>query len=151
MAEWDIQLEDKKIPYSAYTPNGLFTKAMFDFDFFGISNFKFSGTIRVSVSDGFSNDDYYYGPLDSIDYTMDPYSNEIDWSQSTIDNIQSTLSVLSSFANLPFSSVANYDTIGASYICSPADVGSYSDINICFMNANSSYYGISSLATDDFG
>ncbi len=128
---------------------------MFNFDVAGLSNFKYFGTIYVSVSDGFSNYDYLLGLVNSTDFTMNPYSNEIYWSPEVINNIQNTLNILSSFANLPFSSVANYDTSGSfgQYsIASPADVGALSNINISYMNANSrSLLGISSLYNDSFG
>lgn len=141
--------------YIIYTPNTLIEKAMFNFDVAGLLNFKYSGTIYVSVSDGFSNVDYSFGLVNSTDYTTTPYSNEIYWSPEVINNIQGTLSILSSFANLPFSSVTNYETSGSfgQYsIASPADVGILSDINISFMNSNStSLLGSSSLYFDSFG
>lgn len=60
--------------YTTYAPPDVFTKAMFDFDYFGIGNYKLTGSIRVSVSDGFSNLDYLYGLVNSTNYTMNPLS-----------------------------------------------------------------------------
>lgn len=62
--------------FVGYTPTSLFTRAMFNFDASGVSNYLISGPIRVSVSDGFSNTDYYLGLVSSTDYTLNPYSNE---------------------------------------------------------------------------
>ena len=140
--------------YVNYTPTTLINSAMFNFDASGLNNFIYSGTIYVSVSDGFSNTDYLLGIVNSTNYTMNPYSNEINWSLQTISNIQGALSVLSSFANLSFSNVVDYDTSGGGLysIASPADVGMVSNINITFMNASSSsLLGISSISTDTFG
>lgn len=56
----------------AYTPDTAITKAMFNFDAFGLSNYKFGSTIRVSVSDDFSHDDYLnlnYSSFNPILYT----------------------------------------------------------------------------------
>jgi len=140
------------MPYINYSPTGAFAKAMFNFDESGYADYKFSGTVRVSVSDGFSNLDYFLGLLNDINLTMTPLSNEIPWPATTINNIQNTLTVISSFANITFSTVADYDTIGLYSICSPADVGLYSDINICYMVSNSnSLLGQSGLNTDYMG
>jgi uncharacterized repeat protein (TIGR02059 family) len=139
------------MPYISFTPKDIFTKAMFDF---GVSNFIFTGPIKVSVSDGFSNLDYALKLVNSTNFTMNPYSNEIAWSSTVKNNIQNTLSVLSSFANLKFSALTDYDTSGWGLlsIASPADVGLVSDINISLMNANSSsFLGISSGSTDLLG
>jgi hypothetical protein len=142
------------MPYVNFTPDGLISKAMFDFEYAGIQNYKFLDEIKVSVSDGFSNNDYYLGLVNSTDLTMNPYSNEIIWDTNTINNLNSTFSVLAQFANLPFSSVTDYDSRGGGLfsICSPADVGIISDINISFMNANSKLLlGMSSGSSDLLG
>ena len=47
--------------YISYTPSTAIAKAMFNFDGMGVaelSNYKYSGTIKVSVSDGFTVDDF---------------------------------------------------------------------------------------------
>ena len=56
----------------AYTPDTIISRAMFNFDAFGLANYKLSGTIRVSVSDDFSYDDYLnssYSRFNSMLYT----------------------------------------------------------------------------------
>ncbi|NDE54623.1 MAG: hypothetical protein EB069_08605, partial [Actinobacteria bacterium] len=140
------------MPYVSYTPTTVFTKVMFDFG--NIGNFKFSGTVKVSVSDGFSDLDYLFGLVNSTDLTMNPYSNEIVWSAQVKTNIAATLAVISQFANIKFSTLTDYDYSGDYLysIASPADVGLLSDINISYMNSNSTrLLGISSINSDLFG
>lgn len=137
--------------YVTYTPSSLIAKAMFNFDVSGESNFKYSGTIAVSVSDSFGYYDWYYGVVNNIDYTMYPLSPEFSWTQSDLSNIQGALSILSNFANLNFSSVTDYDTNGIYTICTPAAVGlaGVSDINIAFnYNRDSRVLGISGGCLD---
>ena len=62
--------------YISYTPSTLIEKAMFNFDVAGLSNFKYSGTIYVSVSDGFSYNDWYYGLVNDINLTLYPLNPE---------------------------------------------------------------------------
>ena len=40
--------------YTSYTPNGVIAQAMYNFDAFGFTNFRYDGTVRVSVSDSFT-------------------------------------------------------------------------------------------------
>ena len=135
--------------YIQYNPKSNFDRAMFDFQL--LPNFIFSGTVNVSVSDGFSNIDYSLGLINNTDLTLYPYSNEILWSQADKSNISNTLGLISSFANIKFSNLIDYDVSGGGLfsIASPADVGNLSDINICLMNANSTLLsGESSLNLD---
>jgi Ca2+-binding RTX toxin-like protein len=137
--------------YISYTPRTSIEKAMFNFDVSGRQNYKYSGTINISVSDGFSNYDYRLGLVNSTDYTMNPYSNEINWSPIVKSNIQDAFTLFTKFANISFSELVDYDTsgFGAYSIASPADVGIYSDINISFMNANeSNFLGVSGGSSD---
>lgn len=89
--------------YSAYTPTTVIGQAMFNFDPYGISNFKLNGTVYVSVSDGFSFYDWYYGYFDQnlvlATYDVD---TEISWSIQTLVNIEKVLSTYSEFASIPF-------------------------------------------------
>jgi hypothetical protein len=131
---------------------------MFNFDVAGYSNFKYSGTIKVSVSDGFSYWDWYYGLVNDVGRTLSPLSSaEVPWSSSDITNIQGALSILSSFANFSFSSVTDYDTAGTYSICSPYDVGvaGVSDINITYSYNLATYsgqlLGISGGSLNSFG
>jgi Ca2+-binding RTX toxin-like protein len=125
---------------------------MFNFDQItggGLQNFKLSGTIRVSVSDGFSFDEFASGLLGR----MPEYSwGEVYWTQEMISGIQAyTLSTYSKFANLTFTSVTDRDTYGTNSIVSPFLVGwtDVSDINITFyVPTNSSLMGVSGLRND---
>ena len=139
------------MPYISYTPSGLFERAMFNFP---SENYRFSGVVKVSVSDGFSNYDYSLGLVNSTDYTLNLYSNEISWSNEVKNNISEVFEIISSFANIPFERLIDYDSSGNGLyaIASPADVGIYSDINISYMNSNSTrLLGVSSGSGDLFG
>lgn len=129
--------------YSAYTPTSLFTRAMFNLDASGISDFRINGQIRVSVSDGFATGPYALG-LD----------NEVPWQSTNLSNIQGILGVFQQFANLNFATVVDYDTTSISSIADPSSVGPFdlSDINITFYRpSNPDILGESALATDSFG
>jgi hypothetical protein len=112
-----------------YTPQSLIAKALFNFDqTASISNFKLSGTVRVSISDSFVYANYVYSnvyniPISSNIYTSLPSGSGM-WTLSQLSNIQTILDSYSSFANISFSSVANYSGN------TPANVGNNSDINI---------------------
>ena len=85
--------------YISYTPLSLFDKALFNFPNY---QYKYSGTIKVSLSDGFAYAYYSFGLLSDSKFTMYPYSGEINWDSSDVADVQNILSVLSSFANLNF-------------------------------------------------
>ncbi|MCA6258944.1 MAG: hypothetical protein IM650_12720, partial [Phenylobacterium sp.] len=139
-----------------FNPNSVFAKAMFDFDYNGLSNFFFNGIIKISVSDGFEDADRASGLVKNADYTMYPYSAEIDWTETVKNNIKDTFNILSQFFGAQFSNLNDYDTVNFSNgqidtIANPYDVGSYSDINITFMVPDDpTLAGISGLNLDSF-
>ncbi|WP_225011228.1 M12 family metallopeptidase [Novosphingobium percolationis] len=123
----------------SYSPNTLISKAMFNFDAFGLSDFKVDGTIRVSVSD-----------------FVDPdtgATQEIDWDAATLANIYGAFTLMAQFAAISFTEVTDYDTAGTSDIASQIDVGAadVSDFNITlfFDDTDSNFLGISGGGLDD--
>lgn len=140
----------------SYTPNNVIAKAMFNFDAFGLSDFKLNGTIRVSVSDDFSYDDYLspdYSQLNSILYTAG--SNEVTWTIRMESNIQEILQTYSQFANITFQWVGDFNTSASSsdFTPNPEDVGraNVSDININWIyRSDVGFAGISGGSSDDF-
>lgn len=140
----------------AYTPDTVITKAMFNFDAFGLSNYKLSGTIRVSVSDDFSQDDYLsssYSNFNSILYTTK--ANEVTWTTRMQSNIQAILQTYSQFANTTFQWVGDYDSFASSADTTPnpEDVGraDVSDININWIyRSDVNFAGISGGDSDNF-
>ena len=46
--------------FLTYSPTSIVAKAMFNFDAFGVANFKVSGIVRVSVSDDFNVEVDYF-------------------------------------------------------------------------------------------
>ena len=139
-----------------YTPESIITKAMFNFDAFGLSNYKLTGTIRVSVSDDFSYNDYLspnYSRFNSILYTAG--SNEVTWTTRMESNIQEILQTYSQFANINFQWVGDFDTFTSSsdFTPNPEDVGraNVSDININWIyRSDVNFAGISGGNSDSF-
>ena len=126
--------------YSIYQPTTPFTQAMFNFDASGFPNYRLTGLIRVSVSDGFAT-----GPLSL------GADSEVPWQPSNLSNIQDILGVFQQFANLNFATVVDYDTTATNSIANPLNVGAFdlSDINITFFRpANPDTLGESGLSTD---
>jgi hypothetical protein len=126
-----------------YSPVTAIEKAMFNFDIYGKTNFKLSGQIAISVSDSFSYSDYISGrTTSSMSWTSSP---EYSWSAIQVKDIDAIANIFSSFANLNFKSVINYDTTPTSSIATPRNVGISSDINISIVNRPdiSSWLGIS--------
>ncbi len=139
-----------------YTPNTIITKAMFNFDAFGLSDYKLSGTIRVSVSDDFSYSDYLnpnYSHFNPILYTAG--ASEVTWTPQMTSNIQDILQTYSQFANITFQWVGDYNTFssGTDTTPNPEDVGraGVSDININWIyRSDVNFAGISGGSSDDF-
>jgi len=66
--------------YIGYYPNTILTRAMFNFDEIGWSDFKLNGSIGVSVSDTFSFEDWSLDLNDPIAWELHTTaSNEILW------------------------------------------------------------------------
>lgn len=116
----------------SYSPQGIVEKALFNFDAMGLSDFKLVGTITVSVSDSFSYADY------ARNLTNNRYAwtgvPEYPWTVTQVNDIEAIDGIFSSFANVHFSSVTNYDYTPTSAIATPRDVGALSDINISLVH-----------------
>lgn len=140
----------------AYTPDTIISRAMFNFDAFGLANYKLSGAVRVSVSDDFSYDDYLnpgYSRFNSMLYTAG--ANEVTWTSQMTSNIQDILQTYSQFANITFQWVGDYDTFssGTDTTPNPEDVGraGVSDININWIyRSDVNFAGISGGSSDNF-
>ncbi len=141
---------------TAYTPDTAITKAMFNFDAFGLPNYKLSGAIRVSVSDNFSHDDYLssnYSNFNSILYTRG--ASEVAWTTRMESNIQAILQTYSQFANTTFQWIGDYDSFVSSTDATPnpEDIGraDVSDININWIyRSDVNFAGISGGNADMF-
>lgn len=141
--------------YIDYFPASSIAKAMFNFDAFGVSNFRYSGTITVSTSDNFSYGDYlsisysdFYGAL----YTSSSFSGESPWSGQTSANIQEILGIYRQFANINFAWQGDYDVIGTDSTVNPEDLGRarVSDINITWTyRPDVQYAGVSGGNSDN--
>lgn len=141
--------------YVGYAPATTIGRAMFNFDAFaGMSNYKYSGVVRVSVSDAFSYSDYidpYYSAFYSQLYTYG--SEEVVWTSQMIGNVQDVLAIYSQFCNISFQFAGDYDTFtsGSDYTVNPEDVGRFnlSDINITLINRfDGTFAGISGANSD---
>jgi hypothetical protein len=140
----------------AYTPDTGITQAMFNFDAFGLSNYKLGGIIRVSVSDDFSQNDYLnsnYSSFNPILYTSG--TTEVTWTARMESNIQAILQTYSQFANITFQWLGDYDSLtnGVDTTPNPEDVGrtGVSDININWIyRSDVNFAGISGGNADNF-
>lgn len=132
--------------YVSYTPTGTFDSALFNFDSIAaISNFKYSGTVTVSVSAPFSFQDYLdILPLQDLAYTdfaMDP------WSAGQVAQLNLITATYSNFINLQFSAATNYSVSNPGF--NPQDVGSASNINVSIVYRDDlGWSGISSINAD---
>jgi len=127
-----------------YSPTNLVSNALFNFDIFGLTNFKLSGTVNLSISDSFTLPQYIaaFPAIPSFLYTS-LVSGSGNWTQTQISNIELLTSTYSNFINLSFSSVSNYSGM------SPENVGNSSDINISLIyRPELQFSGISALGTD---
>ena len=111
--------------YVPYTPTSIVEKALFNLDVFGMSNYKISGTVGMSVSDSFTRAQYESSsPSISEDIYTSLTSGSGAWTPTQLANIDLLTARFSSFINLHFSPVV--DKSGST----PAQVGNTSDINI---------------------
>lgn len=111
-----------------YTPVTVAGRALFNFDDFGYANYKYSGTVNISVSDAFTYSDYVrsystFSVLSGDVYT-DFASGSAGWTSTQLSNIQQIANTFTNFANVKFSNVTNYSGF------TPAQVGDSSDVNI---------------------
>lgn len=137
--------------YSSYAPTSPIGRAMFNFDVYGISNFKLTGTVRVSVSDSFNSSDYLNFHFDSDLYTTG--SNEVAWTAQMVANIQDVLGIFSQFANIPFEWKGDYEASppGSDTTPNSMDVGlaNLSDININWISRSDvDFAGVSGINSD---
>ncbi len=128
--------------YAAYNPTSLVGRALFNFDEFGFSNFKYTGAVSVSVSDSLT-----WAQATSAGYSTSIYTSANtgngNWTAAQLKNIDAITSVYSNFINLKFSPVVNYSGTH------PVNVGSLSDINISLVvRADVEFSGISSINLD---
>ncbi len=141
--------------FSNYSPVSLIGKAMFNFDAFGMVNYRLSGTVRVSTSDNFSYDDYLsigYSSFYASLYTSAQFNGEFNWSTDRTANLQEILSIYRQFANINFAWQGDYDSAGTDTSINPEDVGraNVSDINITWTyRTDAGFAGISGVNRDD--
>lgn len=114
--------------YVAYTPTSVIGTALFNLDAFGMPNYRFSGTVGVSVSDSFTEAQYLSSatPLSEDVYTSLSSGNTA-WTTAQLANIDAITAIYSRFIALRFSPVADYSG------STPTIVATKSDINISFI------------------
>ena len=111
--------------YVSYTPTGIVEKALFNLDAFGMSNYKISGTVAVTVSDSFTRAQYEAtSPKMSDSVYTSLITGDGGWSPAQLANIDAVTARYASFINVKFLPVV--DRSGST----PAQVGTSSDINI---------------------
>ena len=136
--------------YVSYSPGTTIAKALFNFDATGYDNFKYSGTIRVSLSDAFTSADYSASPFWSELYTFG--SNETAWTAQIQANIQEILQIFTQFVNVSFDWKGHFDNSpGSDSTPNPEDVGlaGLSDINISrIYRSDVDFGGVSGIDSD---
>ena len=128
-----------------YSPTNLVSNALFNFDIFGLTNFKLSGTVNLSISDSFTLPQYIaaFPAIPSFLYTS-LVSGSGNWTQTQISNIELLTSTYSNFINLGFTAVVNYPE------STPAMVGTNSDINISLIyRTDWPFAGASAVGSDN--
>ena len=131
-----------------FTPTGTIAKALFNFDAFGIADYRLTGAINVSVSDAFTLGQYLHGyPVLSNQIYTSLASGNGNWNAGQLANINTITGAYANFANLNIATVVNYSGY------SPAQVGVTSDINISLIyRTDLDFSGRAALGTDsDFG
>lgn len=142
--------------YVSYSPSSAISRAMFNFDVYsGWQNFKTSGVVRVSVSDGFSYGDYrgflysnFYNGL----YFDRTSSGEVYWDGVMLAGVQEILSIYNQFADLNLRWAGDFDS-GADGSPNPEDVGlaGLSEINITWIDRSDvGFAGLSGGDDDEF-
>jgi Ca2+-binding RTX toxin-like protein len=131
----------------SYSPDTLIGRALFNFTEMGLTNFKVSGKISVSVSSSFTYSDYLYsramyGSLISSDVYSD---YPISWTASQIANLESILENYMQLTNLSFGDISNFNNL------TPAQTGT-SDINISIISRpDNDWAGVSSINENFYG
>ena len=128
--------------YVTHNPTSLIGRALFNFDEFGAANFKYTGVVRVSVSDSFT-----YAQATASNYSDSVYTvssfGRLGWTAAQIANIDALLTTFQAFSGLKFSAVTNYSGN------TPLQVGGLSDINISFVSQpDGDFAGESSINQD---
>jgi serralysin len=129
-----------------YTPTSTIAKALFNFDAFGLSNFRLSGTVNVSISAPFVYSQYLNGFGNNNTWTPDVPA--VYWNTSQVDNINSVLIIYEQFIHVSFSSVSDHTNY------SPSGVGTLTDTDInlfLISRADLQFAGQSSINYDFFG
>jgi hypothetical protein len=131
----------------SYSPSGVIDKALFNFDGMnsGLTNFKLSGVVTVSISQPFMYSQYLSGYGSS--WTWTPDVNAVYWNANQVSNIESALNTFSNFANISFSTVVDNTAL------SPLSVGllTDADINISLISRSDlTFSGVSALNSDSF-
>ena len=112
----------------SFKPLTTIEKALFNFDAFGIDNFKLSGTVAVSVSDAFTYSNYL---ANSNQISPDVYTSlqtgTTNWTTTQLANINRVLADFRSFISLDFLPVVNFKG------STPKEVGTQTNINISFI------------------
>jgi len=127
-----------------FTPTNIVARALFNLDAFGYADFKLTGAVSVSVSDGFSFEQFMAsGQQISGDIYTLPTPAIPSWTDEQLANITLITDTYADFINLAFSPVQNRSGL------SPAEVGVLSDINISLIyRIDQSFSGLSSLGDD---
>lgn len=126
--------------YTSYSPTSAIGRALFNFDALGQANFRYTGSVRVSVSDAFTVSQGLVAGYSESTVTLAAMPG---WSAQQLKNIDALGGIYSSFIDLKFAPVVYYSGAAADA------VGVLSDVNISLVyRPGEEYAGESALNTD---
>jgi Ca2+-binding RTX toxin-like protein len=134
---------------TTFTPTDTFSKSMFDFDYSGMSNFKVSGQIIVTLSDALDSTEYllraYYGmPINNVVWSDTLFVNDFNWTEYQKININQIFTNYSQLVNLNFTQAISLPG------STPIEIGLLSDINISLIyRTDVDFSGLSAGGTDN--
>ncbi len=130
--------------YVSFTPTTAISAALFNFDVYGLGNYRYAGPVTLSVSDSFTY--FQWTETTSPDIYTSQASGNGQWTSTMRDNVALIAATYTNFINLEFSALADYSGQ------TPASVGVASDINISLIyRTDLDFAGWCALNTDSFG
>ena len=130
--------------YVSFTPTTAISAALFNFDVYGLGNYRYAGPVTLSVSDSFTY--FQWTETTSPDIYTSQASGNGQWTSTMRDNVALIAATYTNFINLEFSALADYSGR------TPASVGVASDINISLVyRPDLDFAGECALNTDSFG
>lgn len=135
-----LPIQSVMATYTSYNPTSLIGRALFNFDAAGYANFRYTGLVKVSVSDAFT---VWQGLVGGYSPSVVTEVAVPRWNAQQIGNIDALGAIYSSFIDLKFAPAVNYSGATAEA------VGALSDVNISLVyRPGDAFAGESSVDSD---